>query len=353
MVKAKFHKYLLHLSKHNIKKLHKGEPTMLKHDQLSGGKVEVYMTARQHNKLKKAHEKGKGVKLHLSSHEIEHNEKHGEGWKDLLKTGARTLARESKPLIKKTVSKAIKKYVGDDAGDAIGSAIADVGEKAVNMATGGKLRKGQHLSGLDATMGGKVDFMKIAKTVSNGAKAISSGYKKYVKDTPIGDAVRKTAKAGLMTAAAAIPTALGAPELAPITTGLANQYGDTLIQKAGLGVLQSNHSNFLNSLHPSMHPHVPTQGITDIPRTGGSFLPAGRAVRGGSFVGPGPAVQGGSFLPAGRGLHHRHEMGMVGGAIGDPMNPLLPKQGVSDVPRDRMGRPYRVGHDSGLFAGSQ
>jgi hypothetical protein len=334
MVKAKYHKYLLKLSKRNIAKMHKGEPTMLKHDQLSGGSVEVYMTARQHNKLKKAHEKGKGVKLHLTEHEREHNEKHGEGWKDLLKTGARTLAKEAKPIVKKTVAKFAKKYVGEDAGNAIGSAVADVGEHAVNIATGGKLRKGQHLSGLDATVGGKVDFMKIAKNVS-------SGYKKYVKNTPIGDAVRKTAKAGLMTAAAAVPTALGAPELAPITTGLANQYGDTLIQKAGLGVLQSNHSNFLNSMHPSMHPHIPAQGITDIPRKGGSFLGAGRGLHGGSFVG------------AGRGLQYHHEMGMVGGGLGDAMNPLLPKQGISDVARDRAGRPIHIGHDSGMFAGSQ
>lgn len=363
MVKPKFEKYLLTLTKTNISNIKKGKPTIIKPEQ-HGGTTPIYVSARQHGKLKRAHGKNKGVKLHLNDEEFSQNEKAGEGFTDLFKRASRTVksavekakpvvarvakaakpivkkaVKAAKPVVKKAIASALKDYTGEEGAKVIADAVVDVGEEAI---AGGKVPRGKHLSGLDATVGGKVDFIKtfknVGRQISNTAKAVSTGYKKNVRNTPAGAVIRQVVRKGIPVAAGAAATAVGLPEVAPVASFVADQFADAAIQKAGLGVLQSNHSNFLNSMHPSMSPHVPTQGVTDIPRRGSGVYPAGK--------------YGGSFTAAGHGLVRHADMGMSGQGLGEPMTPLLPKQGFTDVARGRDGMPVPIHQSTDFFSGS-
>lgn len=334
MVKSKYSKYLLKLSKAQAKKLAKSQNTIIKPDQMEGGEVEIYMSPAKHRKMMTALRKKKGMKLGLSPDELDMCMT-GSGFKDLLKRGVKEVVKASKPAVKKAVSKSIKSYVGNKVADTVGSIVSDVGEKGVNMVVdkyGGKLPMGEHLSGLDCQVGGKIRLKDVSRGIEKGFKSISEGYKKNVRNTPVGDAIRTGVKSAIVTGATALPVALGQPQLAPVAGMVAKPLADIAVEKAGLGMkcggkLQSNSSNFLNSQHPAMFPNIPNQGVTDLPRTGGSFM------------------AGGSFVTAG----YRR-----GGAIsyGTPMNPTLPVQGYSDIPRNITGDYIPLNPSTSFFSGN-
>jgi hypothetical protein len=118
------------------------------------------------------------------------------------------------------------------------------------------------------------------------------GYQKYVKPL-VGDEIRKGLKEGaktaIKTAAVAIPTALGQPELAVPASAVANsKITDRLIDKGidklgdltgGFGLrnhykLENNMNGFLNARHPAQDsynpPYLPDMSI---PRALGSSRP--------------------------------------------------------------------------------
>lgn len=341
MVKTKYSKYLMNLTKAQAKKLAKNQAILLRPNNMQGGSIEVHMSGLKARKLATALKKNKGLKFSLNPDELNET-MGGSAFTDLLKRGvsmakkeAPKIAKVVAPVVKKQISKVAQKYVDKDTADQMGDLVSKGGVKLVEKMASG-LPKGQHLSGVDKNITPDMTGGNIIKDIKKVASKVSKGYKKYVKNTPAGDMIRKGVKTALTVGATELPIMLGQPELAPITGALVNKYGDTLIEKSGLGVLQSNHSNFLNTMHPAMHPTMPTQGITDLPRKGGSFLPAGMR-RGGSFL-----PSGGSFMPAGRGLSG-------GELLLNPMNPNVPIQGITDVPRDMDGRPIKMSMPSTSF----
>lgn len=99
------------LTDNNRRKFHKGEPTLLTHDQIVGGPDRIYLTKQQSRKLMRAARKGKGVKLHLSTKELQASMMSGEGlsWKG-FKRGAKRAFKKVAPVLKEMYHD-VKPYV--------------------------------------------------------------------------------------------------------------------------------------------------------------------------------------------------------------------------------------------------
>jgi len=247
MAKMNLKEHSVSMTPAQIKKLQKGMTTLLKADQITGSGTKIFVTPMKHKKMTRAGAKKKGFKLSMSKAELD----------------------------------------------------------ASPFALSG-------LDGMPDEKGGKID---IAKAIKKTGRKISEGYKKNVRDTPVGSAIRTGIKTAIVAGAPALVTSLGAPQLAPLASAIAKPLADVAIQKAGLGmggnaVLQSNYSNFLNSMHPAQNPTLPPPD-NSLPRyeKGGSFRAVGNTTRG-------------------------------RGVLGTPMFPALP-QGDNSIPR-MTGKGFRA-----------
>lgn len=126
------------------------------------------------------------------------------------------------------------------------------------------------------------------KDVGRALKKVADVYKKNIKPV-IGPAIRdgltKAVKVGLPATA----IALGAPELAPVASAIADQFGSKAVNALGdvtgaygVGkkkfVLSNNRNTMLGSRHPAMSPHLPLADHS----IGGALRKHG--IRGGSFL---------------------------------------------------------------------
>lgn len=182
----------------------------------------------------------------------------------------------------------------------------------------------EELSKTKEVEGGKISLKSIGKAIVKGAKKGADFYKQHLRDTEVGKLVRQGAKKAIEFGATTIPSMVGLPEATPYTSKLADNYGDKLIKKAGLGVGGSilpkrnmQKSNTANQLleydHPAMHPVLPYRGITDIPRST-VYYPNDKYV----IVNDRLPVYGGSFRLAG---------------YGSPLQPVLPHSGYFIQPQ--------------------
>lgn len=334
------HPHRLHLSHLNVKKLMKGDNTLIKHDQMDKGQHVVYLGTTKSKRLHKAHKSGKGMKLSLSPKEKEHSIKHGEGFKEFV-AGAKkifnevvkpelrknahhaiskhaekiehnvekalapivgkTSAKHASKTIKPALHKGVEHLLGDKKGHKkemvegeVGSLFSEEGEGVRAYYYNGKKKNNILLEKMPThkkrgrpkkTEGGKISLGDVVK-----------GYKKYVKPV-VGPAIRKGLTKAIKVGAPVLATAVGQPELAPLASGLADQYAESAVNKLGdvtgafgihhkehakrynktkPAVISDTHSNFLNPLHPAMNPALPPPDMSVI--HGGSFRPAGYGI---------------------------------------------------------------------------
>lgn len=296
----------LALTPNSLKKMHKHQPTLLKHGQMTGGEMEIYVTPMKAKKMMNAVKKGKGMKLHMSPDEMEHTIKHGKG----VVLSSRKIFTPPKEGMPTLIKKGVITHNAPVASLNVGNDTFEVvrGDPLAPMSTKAPVVKKSRTRKPKTEEGGKINLKDIGRQISRGAKTVSDVYKKNVRDTPVGDAIRKGAKTAIVSGITALPAVVGAPELAPVAGMMAKPVADTIVQKAGLGtkfMLNSNYNNFLNSMHPAMSPALPP--------------PDNSLTRGGSFVASGAYGSQASSL-RGRGVATISNIQPLGSA----MNPLLP-----------------------------
>jgi hypothetical protein len=271
----------LALTPNSIKKMHKHQATLLKHAHMTGGSMEIYVSPMKAKRMMSAVKKGKGMKLTMSPDEMEHTMKHGKGVM-LPSRKIFKVAKEGAPLL---ATKGVITHnapvaslnAGNDSFEVVrGDPVApSATTPAVKKRGGGRKKKIME-------EGGKIN---LGKTFKNVGRQITEGYKKNVRDTPVGSAIRTGVKSAIVAGAPALVSTLGAPELAPLATAVAKPLADMAVEKAGLGaygmgmkpMLNSNYNTFLNYLHPAMNPALPPHDHS-LTR-GGSFKSAGYGVR--------------------------------------------------------------------------
>lgn len=84
------HAAKLALSKLQLKKLLTGGTIQVNHAKMGHGHT-FHLTTLQHNKLRRHHALGKGMRIHFPLPQIQHHLKHGSGFLDILKSIARPL----------------------------------------------------------------------------------------------------------------------------------------------------------------------------------------------------------------------------------------------------------------------
>ena len=113
-----FVSHRLSLSPAQVKKLLKGEATLLKHHQMSGGEIEVHLSVKKHKKLLKNLAEGKGMKLSLDEREREGGnlrgffKKVGQVAKKVYSGYQKYVKPVVSPLIREGLTKALPMAVG-------------------------------------------------------------------------------------------------------------------------------------------------------------------------------------------------------------------------------------------------
>lgn len=295
----------LKLTPNSLKKMAKHQGTLLKHDHLTGGEMEIFVTPMKAKRMINAVKKGKGMKLTMTPDEMEHTMKHGKGV-SLPSRKIFTPPKEGSVVLSK---KGVIAHPAPVASVNAGNDTFQVVRGDPVAPSAPKKRGRKPKAKADADEGGKVDFKAIGRKIRKTAQSVADGYKKNVRDTPVGSAVRAGVKTAIVSGATALPAMLGQPQLAPLAGMIAKPLADLAVEKAGLGSgfrLNSNYNNFLNSQHPAMHPTL-RQPDNSIPRkVGGSFVSSG-------------SYQSGR-LRAGRGTDVVNNIQPHGSAL----NPMLP-----------------------------
>jgi hypothetical protein len=276
----------LKLSATNRRKLHRGEPTLLKADQMEGGEIEVFMTPIKHKKMLKAHSKKKGMKLNLTPEEMEYSMEHGAGVRDFFKNigrkvtsgvnkGLRTYREKVRPVIAPALKEVVKQGIKQGAPALAAAAATALGQPqlAVPAAAAAKLVADKYADQATEKLGDVTGAYGLPRGL------MLSGYSKDKHGLPMigrGDAMDF------------------------LSGGSFRPAGDS--RRHGGAVLQDNDSNFLNTSHPAMNPALPPAD-NSLPRPTHSQI-----------------NHGGSFRSAGYGM------------LGTPMMPRMPEPDFS-LPR--------------------
>lgn len=230
----KFLSSKVHLTATNRRKLLKGEPTLLKHDQLSGGELELFMSPMKHKKLMKAHTQNKGAKLVLTPEEMEFTIKKGGKVADFFKKAGRKIADSTNKALR-TYREEVRPKIAPQLKEIVKQGI----EKGVPLAVG-----------------------MVAPELAPVAGLVASRYSD-----------QGATELGRLTGAYGLPKTMH-------LSGFINK------DKFGLprsgGQLQDNGSNFLNINHPAMNPAL-NPPDNSRPRfsggkAGGSFKTAGKLI---------------------------------------------------------------------------
>lgn len=290
MPKAKkFVSAKLKLSATNRRKLHRGEPTLLKADQMEGGEIEIFMTPIKHKKMMKAHGKKKGMKLNLTPEEMSYSMEHGAGVKDFFKKVGRKIT--------KGVNEGLKTY-REDVRPIVGPALKEAVRQGIK----------QGAPALAAAAATSLGQPQLAAPAAAAAKLIADKY-----------ADKATEKLGDITGAYGMPRHMQLSGYSKDKHGIPMAgRGDAMDFLSGRGgavysrggaIIQDNDSNFLNTNHPAMNPALPPAD-NSLPRGTHSQMTSGGRVR-----------YGGSFKTAGSGMSY-----------GTPMMPAMPEPDFS-LPR--------------------
>jgi len=117
----------LGLTHQQAKKLIMGSPIILPHSQMGAhaGEHIVNLMPQNARKLLTAYKKGKGLKLHLTPHEIHHTLHHGEGFSSFFKSVGNTISNALKNPAVNALAKQGAKYSAKVAGTALGAALGN------------------------------------------------------------------------------------------------------------------------------------------------------------------------------------------------------------------------------------
>lgn len=128
------------LSATNKKKMMKGEPTLLKFDQIMDGPDSIYLSKQQSRRLLRNARKQKGIKIHLSHKELKHSMIHGSGlsWKGFK----RGVSHAWKAHIKPVVAPLLKKGVHAGVNFLTGAATTAIGAPELAPAISGVANRG-------------------------------------------------------------------------------------------------------------------------------------------------------------------------------------------------------------------
>jgi len=289
----------------NARKLMKGMPTVVKADALKGTGVKVFVSPSKHKRMTKAMGKNKGYRLALNQEELDATTEGGKI--DLKKLFSKKNVKAGLKAIAKPALKTMLSPLGS-----VGTIVAEATptdllvEKVVGRGRGRPVKakpvskglpRSVALSGLDGMpdeKGGKVDFKKLGRQIKKAYAPI-----KPIASPIIKELVKRGIQAGITGAVSSIP---GAQALGPVagvaSAKLADLAANKLQQEIGFGVrLQSNYSNFLNTMHPAMSPALPPpDNSRPLYERGGSFRAVGKT-RGGSIRGSpmNPALPQGDF----------------------------------------------------------
>lgn len=292
----KFVSAKLKLTATNRRKLHRGEPTLLKSDQMEGGEIEIFMTPMKHKKLMKAHGKKKGMKLNLTPEEMSYSMDHGSGVKDFFKKVGRKIT--------KGVNEGLREYR-----EKVRPTVGPILKEGVKQA----IKQGLPAAAVALTTA--IGQPQLAAPAGMAAKLVADKY-----------ADKATEKLGDVTGAYGMPRGLqlsgyskdkhGRPMMG---RGDAMDFlsGSGTMRMHGGAVLQDNDSNFLNTAHPAMNPALPPAD-NSLPRPTHSQMNYGGSFR----------TAGGSFKTAGKGMSY----GQSPSVYGTPMMPAMPEPDFS-LPR--------------------
>jgi uncharacterized protein (DUF697 family) len=117
----------LGLSHQQAKKLIMGSPIILPHHQMGAhaGEHIVNLMPQNARKLLTAFKKGKGLKLHLTPHEIHHTVHSGQGFSSFIKSVGNTISNALKNPAVNALAKQGAKYSAKVAGTALGAALGN------------------------------------------------------------------------------------------------------------------------------------------------------------------------------------------------------------------------------------
>lgn len=263
MVKSSLVAHEVSMTPAQIRKLMKGQTTLLKKDQMTGTGTKIYVSPMKHKKMMRAGTKQKGFRLNLTPEELGMSETSG----GMVCPPTR---RGRKPTPAVMPEKGLPRSVA--------------------------------LSGLDGKpdeKGGKINLKKLGRQIKGTVNEGLRTYRENVRPTvgPIlKEGVKQAIKQGLPAAVAAAATATGQPQLLaamPAVKILADKIADPATENLGKmtgaygmrgGRLQSNYSNFLNTHHPAQSPALPLHD-NSLPIVGGSFRAIG-STRGGMIGTP-------------------------------------------------------------------
>lgn len=285
----------LNLTKNNLRKINKGENTIIKPQHLKGGSVDIFVSPLKAKKIMRAMSKGKGVKVSLSANELDHSVKHGKG--------------VVLPTRKIRVPPTNSKNAVMEKGAIVHASKIDslnVGNDTVDVVRGDPLVVEE---------GGKIDFKKIGRKLKNVGKDITDGYKEF-RDNPKNAGVRKIIQEGakqaikgaITSAGTALGSTIGVPQLGLVAGVASDPLAQMAVEKIGLGsgyMLNDNFNTFLNSNHPAMNPSLPMPDQS---------LSTTLKIRGEGFRGPG-------YTRGGR-LRKSTVNNIM--EVGTPLNPTLP-----------------------------
>ena len=134
-----------------------------------------------------------------------------------------------------------------------------------------------------------------ARDIGRALKKVADVYKKNVRPV-VGPAIRDGLTKAVKVALPAAAVAIGAPELAPVASAVANQFGSKAVNALGdvtgaygvkgkkKFVLSNTRSTMIGSQHPAMSPGMPIHdhsvggALRKAIMRGGSFLPAGAGI---------------------------------------------------------------------------
>ena len=101
-----YHAVKLNLTKAQQSKLRNGHTIQLKPEHMRSSSHTVYLTQQQINRMKKALEMKKGMRLTMSPTQHKHNRLHGGGFWDMLKSGASAILKN--PTVQNMASNLLK-----------------------------------------------------------------------------------------------------------------------------------------------------------------------------------------------------------------------------------------------------
>ena len=279
-MKREFATVKLALKPEQMRKLAGGKVIQLKNEMMTGGAVSVSLAPVQHKKLMRALHSGKGYRLKLDEGEKSECMKCGGALKDYftkkrVRRGIDTAMKAIKPIARKAIKETVKSYVGDQGADLLadtGVRLAEAGVNEVGRRTGAFGLKAKQKGG---------NIKKLGRQIKRGFQKAVDTYKKDIRPTA-GPIIREGLTKAIQIGAPALVTSLGAPQLAPATAFLANQFarkgvdyiGDSTGAfglKYGYGTedkpfglmakpiqLELNLSNFLPPRHPAQRPKMQT-----------------------------------------------------------------------------------------------